>query len=133
MSEFAGYVAIITTVLGGVFGVGKVLLTIHRKDQEKLQKQKNEQFDKELRKLDERFGEYTKSLNNHALKIERLTGSIEKVYLRYDAQTDSIKTVHTELKEVSKDIHANMKSINTVVIQLSQDMAIYKSKKIVQK
>lgn len=133
MSEFGQYSAIIVTILGGVFGVGKALLVAYRKDQETIQKLKNEQFNKEIKELETKFGDFTKSLNNHSIKIVELKGAIEKVYLRYDAQTDSIKSVHTDLKETSKEINAGMKAMNTVVLQLSTDMTIFKTRNATRK
>jgi hypothetical protein len=124
--EFAGYA---TAVVIAFVGLGKVFLKYYYRNEAELQKSKHEDRLKETKIIERAIENLEKVTGAHALKMQQLQSSLEKSYLRYEAQVDSIKTLRDEFKDITRELRADIKQVSSVLIQVTTDVSILKSRK----
>ena len=128
ISDWVGILTLAFTVCLALIGGAKWLLSSYHEKEEELAKMKSEYRTNELRLMDEKIAELKKVTSDHALKIQTATLALEKSYLRYNAQAESIKTLSDNLKEATNEMRVEMKGMRTSVQQLTHDLILIKTR-----
>ena len=121
----AAVIGILATVIAGA----RYLLGVYYKKEDTILKLRHDAIKKEINDIEDIIKDLRSVVSNHADKIKELQLSIEKNFLRYQAQADSVKIIAGDLKEFSKDIKDEVNSMKRTVIQITQDVAVLKTKK----
>lgn len=102
---------------------------VYYNQEARLAELKNSITDGQIKELKEVVKELKSVVDQHSKKIQDVLVSLEKSYLRYNAQADSVKALANEFKEFTREIRDDMKQMNSTVISLGNDMAIVKTRK----
>lgn len=129
LSDFFEMLTIAGGIVGALIAGGRWLLGIWHEKEEEIAKLKSTYRENEIKEIKETIASLKLITTDHAAKIQAGTLALEKSYMRYNAQADSVKHVADEIKSVSRDMREDVKQMNSVLLQVTQDVAILKTRK----
>lgn len=129
LSDFLAVLGLVGAFVGSLIGGAMWVLNAYHKKESQLSALKAEHRKSELEQVKKSIEELKRVTEDHKKKIEDATGILSKAYARYDAQAEAVKEVKDRLKEISNEIKDDMKSVRSVLIQVTNDVAILKSRK----
>lgn len=129
MGDLLGLIGTALGILGACAAGIRWLISVYYKKESELAKAKHTLVQSEIRDLDNALKEVKATINRHADVISTMKTSIDKAYMRYDAQVDSIQALKQDFKEIQRELKSDFKAMQTQIIQLGQDVTLYKSRK----
>lgn len=124
--EFSGYAS---AIIIAFIGLGKLFLKLYYKNELDLQHAQHSDKLKESKLVEQAINRIESVTDLHSQKMHELKASIEKSYIRYDAQVDSIKALRDELKDITRELKNDIKGLSTIVVKITTDLAIIKSRR----
>lgn len=127
--DFLKLVGAAFSVLGGCFAGVSWLMTKWHKNEKELKDLQHSLNLKEIANIKAVTNDLIAKVGMHADILKQFQLAIEKTYMRYNAQADSIKTVSDHMKQTSQDLRTDLRDIHSQVVTLSNNLIMITSKK----
>lgn len=128
-SDFLALLGVMGAAVGALIGGGKWLLEVYKKKETEISTLRSKFRESEMKQVNESIATLKRITEDHSQKIREATLSLEKSYMRYNAQTDAVKSVAEQIKEVSKEMRDEVHEMRSTLVKVTQDVAILKSRK----
>jgi len=129
IGDWLGILTLAGGAVGALIGGARWLIGIYAKKDQENARLKNEYRVKEINAINDSIGELKKVTTEHTNKIQTATLALEKSYLRYNAQSESISALATQVRAFSSEVRDEMKGMRSTVQELSRDMLLIRSRK----
>lgn len=129
MEDLIGLISTIIGTLATIIGGARYLIGVYYKKEDEILKHRHDAIKKEIIDLREIVKTINSVSSKHADEINQLRISLEKNFLRYQAQSDSIKVVADDFKQFMRDTNKVVNSMQSQIIKVTETVSILKARR----